>query len=154
MEADLEEAELVLALAFGWKAWVQLNKASYLKPKLPNPATIRQALQWLAEGPLHLGPQQIRFALSQRPTTVATYLGDPSGSYAKALETAPEQFSTPGSFREIVVQKPVALGLTWNCELTDPSTRSEEVHCDGQCTHCWRTATPGLMGRVLDGVEV
>jgi len=154
---EVEEAELALAKALGWKAWFDLNRPVYLKPKLPPPpATVRAALQWLVEGPLRLSPTELHAALSNSPLV---YLREPERSYSAALKAAPKQFSEPGSFRELLLREPSVLDLTWNCETTDPASRpldawGEAIHCDGQCTHCWRTATPRLMGQVLDGVEV
>lgn len=150
-EVDVEEAERALAKAFGWKAWAEMNRPKYLKPTLPAPGPIRRALQWLAMGPLGFGPAEVRAALVDSPKV---YLGDPATAYAAALEMAPEPFDGPTRFKELLLREPSALKLSWNCELTDPAERNPDIHCDGKCVNCWRTAKPRLMGQVLDGVEV
>eukprot|EP00933_Yihiella_yeosuensis_P012710 TRINITY_DN12177_c0_g4_i1.p1 TRINITY_DN12177_c0_g4~~TRINITY_DN12177_c0_g4_i1.p1 ORF type:complete len:272 (+),score=48.19 TRINITY_DN12177_c0_g4_i1:58-873(+) len=152
-----DEAEVMLAKAFGWKGWFELNRPVYLKPKLPPDASqVVTALEWLSKGPLALTPEQLRHALSVKPLA---YLINPAESYTAALSIAPEQFSEASSFRELLLREPLALDLTHNCERTDPAERpldafGEAIHCDGQCTKCWRTVTPRFMGQVLDGVEV
>ncbi|CAE8598231.1 unnamed protein product [Polarella glacialis] len=157
IDSGTDEAEMALAKAFGWTGWFDLNRASYLKPKLPQDiGKLREALRWLSDGPLSLSPEQLRHALAIKPLA---YLVGPEKSYHAALEVAPEQFSTPSAFRDLLLREPMALDLTHNCQLTDPDDRpmddwGEPVHCDGQCTHCWRSSTPRFMGGVLDGVEV
>lgn len=154
---DPHEAEMLLARAYGWKAWAELNRPSYLRPKLPpGPDEVRKAINWLTGAPLQLTREQLAAALNNSPKV---YLSEPERSYAAALESAPEMFGEPGAFRELLLREPQVLDLTWNCERTDPASRpldawGEAIHCDGQCVHCWRTATPKLMGQVLDGVEV
>eukprot|EP00913_Durusdinium_trenchii_P014084 g13222.t2 len=136
-EGRKEEAELILAKAFGWTGWFQLNRPSYLKPKLPPaPEQITQALRWLSDGPLQLSPQQLKVALAKKPQV---YLLDPRASYEKALEVAPEQWRSAEAFRALLLKKPQVLDLTHNCLLTDPAERvinedGEAVHCDGRCT--------------------
>lgn len=157
LQVDVEEAEALLAKQFGWKGWFELNKAAYLKPRLPDPEQIRKAVTWLAGAPLHLKPEQLRAALTSRSKG---YLSDPEALYNQALAAAPPQFSSPDAFRELVLREPIALQLTWNCENTDPKTRGlglepgADLHCDGQCVNCWRTALPRFEGKVLDGLEV
>lgn len=152
-----EDAELVLARAYGWKAWAELGCAAYLRPKLPpSPTEIRAALDWLAQGPLTLSAKEIRAAVEDSPKL---YLKEPAKLYEDALKAAPEPFAGAEAFGALVRREPGALGLTWNCELTDPETRvldawGEPIHCDGKCTHCWRTSKPRFLGKVLDGVEV
>ena len=152
-----EDAELVLAKAFGWTGWFQLNRPSYLQPKLPPaPEQIEAALDWLSHGPLQLTSEHLRRALEIKPQV---YLEHPQSSYEKALQVAPEQWRSPEALRELLLRKPQVLDLTHNCLLTDPAERvinedGEALHCDGRCTNCWRVATPKLMGQVLDGVEV
>eukprot|EP00439_Symbiodinium_sp_Y106_P062852 s751_g9.t1 len=139
LDASQEDAELILAKAFGWTGWYELNRPSYLKPKLPPaPEEIFEALSWLRQGPLQLTAEQLRNALAIKPLV---YLKEPRSSYELALQVAPEQWRAPDAFKE-----------THNCLLTDPAERvkdewGEAVHCDGKCTHCWRTATPKLMGK-------
>ncbi|CAE7200186.1 Olah [Symbiodinium natans] len=113
-------------------------------------------LRWLREGPLQLTAEQLRRALAVKPLV---YLKEPQASYERALQVAPEQWRSPQAFKALLLREPQVLDLTHNCLLTDPADRvkdewGEAVHCDGKCTHCWRTATPKLMGQVLDGVEV
>mmetsp|Transcript_25277 Transcript_25277/g.46283 ORF Transcript_25277/g.46283 Transcript_25277/m.46283 type:complete len:264 (+) Transcript_25277:81-872(+) len=156
MAVELQEAEEVLAKAYGWKAWVQLNKADYIKREVPDPQLLKSSMQWLIEGPLKLDPASIRDRLERSPKI---YLSTPADCYRQALQVAPEDFQDPDDFRDLLQQHPEALGLTWNCELSDPAERGldawgERIHCDGKCTNCWRTATPRLRGGVLDGVEV
>ncbi|CAE7568638.1 unnamed protein product [Symbiodinium microadriaticum] len=157
LDASQEDAELILAKAFGWTGWYELNRPSYLKPKLPPaPQQIFEALSWLRQGPLQLTAEQLRNALAIKPLV---YLKEPRSSYESALQVAPEQWRSPDAFKELLLREPQVLDLTHNCLLTDPAERikdewGEAVHCDGKCTHCWRTATPKLMGKVLDGVEV
>lgn len=157
LEQGEEEAEMILAKAFGWTGWFQLNRPSYLQPKLPPaPEKIEASLAWLIQGPLHMNSEQLRRALTTKPQV---YLENPQGSYEKALQVAPEQWRTPESFRALLLKNPKVLDLTHNCLLTDPAERvinedGEAVHCDGRCTNCWRVATPKLLGQVLDGVEV
>eukprot|EP00435_Cladocopium_sp_Y103_P070879 s118_g36.t1 len=157
LEQGEEEAEMILAKAFGWTGWFQLNRPSYLQPKLP-PALekIEASLAWLIQGPLQMNSEQLRRALATKPQV---YLENPQASYEKALQVAPEQWRSPKSFRDLLLKNPKVLDLTHNCLLTDPAERvinedGEAVHCDGRCTNCWRVATPKLLGQVLDGVEV
>eukprot|EP00929_Paragymnodinium_shiwhaense_P055864 TRINITY_DN27966_c0_g1_i1.p1 TRINITY_DN27966_c0_g1~~TRINITY_DN27966_c0_g1_i1.p1 ORF type:complete len:277 (+),score=47.53 TRINITY_DN27966_c0_g1_i1:75-833(+) len=156
-DGDLEHAENVLAKAYGWRVWVQMNKPVYLKPKvIPAADSLRKALAWVRQGPLAMSAEELKTALLTAPLP---YLTDPETSYREALQAAPEQFQDPQVFRELLQRAPKVLQLTWNCEKTDPNERGldawgERIHCDGQCTNCWRTATPMLEGRPLDGVEV
>mmetsp|Transcript_85787 Transcript_85787/g.275881 ORF Transcript_85787/g.275881 Transcript_85787/m.275881 type:complete len:250 (-) Transcript_85787:57-806(-) len=151
MQTDLDQAEAALAKAYGWKPWAQMNKPAYLTPELPDPGQIKEALKWLVGAPLSLTPEQLRFAMANSPKV---YLGDPRPAYEAALEVAPEPFAGATKFKELLLREPLALKLNWNCELTDASTRHEELHCDGHCVNCWRTVTPRFLGKVLDGVEV
>lgn len=157
LSSEYEEAEFILAKAFGWTGWYELNRPSYLKPKLPpDSSKLRESFRWLIEGPLRLSLEELKIALATKPLV---YLQDPAASYAAAIQAAPEQFQSPEAFRNLLVTQPQILDLTHNCELTDPSERpvdawGQAVHCDGRCTNCWRTATPRLLGKVLDGVEV
>lgn len=152
-----DEAEEVLASAFGWKGWVELKQPVYLKPKWPPAAPrVQKALAWLREGPLAFRQEEIRNALAVKPIP---YLTNPAKYYEKSRATAPYPWQTADAYRDLLTRHPQALQLVWNCELTDPAERGlglEEcdIHCDGKCTNCWRTATPKLKGEVLDGVEV
>lgn len=158
---DHIHGHLVLAKAYGWQAWVELNKPVYLKPKPPPPVEqIHNALRWLREGPLAMTEDELKSALL---TAAIPYLTNPAKKYKAARSCAPEQWRDPVIFRELLRQNPKVLKLTWNCCYTDPLERDrvmgmlssgESLHCDGECTKCWRAVTPGLMGLALDGVGV
>ncbi|CAJ1402459.1 unnamed protein product [Effrenium voratum] len=119
------------------------------------PEKIGRALRWLTQGPLQMTSEQLGKALAKKPLV---YLLDPESSYQKALQVAPEQWRSAEALQALLRREPQVLDLTHNCLLTDPAERvinedGQAVHCDGKCTHCWRTASPKLMGQVLDGVE-
>lgn len=158
---DHIHAHLVLAKAYGWKAWVEMNQPVYIKPKPPHPvAQIRHSLKWLREGPLGMTEDELKSALLVKPLP---YLTNPAKKYKGAISCAPEQWRAREVFRELLRREPKVLQLTWNCQYTDPFERDrvlgvlatgESFHCDGKCTKCWRSVTPSLMGMALDGIGV
>eukprot|EP00419_Tripos_fusus_P032373 CAMPEP_0172781882 /NCGR_PEP_ID=MMETSP1074-20121228/203652_1 /TAXON_ID=2916 /ORGANISM="Ceratium fusus, Strain PA161109" /LENGTH=341 /DNA_ID=CAMNT_0013618861 /DNA_START=59 /DNA_END=1084 /DNA_ORIENTATION=+ len=158
---DHIHAHLVLANAYGWKAWIEMNQPVYLDPKpLPPVEQFHNSLRWLREGPLAMTEEELKSALVARPLP---YLTNPAKKYKSARSCAPEQWRDPKIFRELVRREPKVLALTWNCCYTDPLERDrvlgvlssgESLHCDGECTKCWRAVTPGLMNLALDGIGV
>jgi len=151
----------VLAKAYGWQAWVEMNQPVYLKPRLlPPPGQLRNSLRWLREGPLAMSENELKSALLAQPLP---FFSGPAKKYRAARASAPEQWRDPKVFRELFRREPKVLQRTWNCCYTDPDERDrvmgmhsngESFHCDGECTRCWRALTPGLMGLALDGVGV
>ena len=53
-EVQEEEAEVMIAKAFGWSTWLAVNKAAYLRPQEPDAQQISEAIEYLTEGPLRL----------------------------------------------------------------------------------------------------
>jgi len=158
---DHIHAHLVLAKAYGWQGWIQMNKPAYLSPNPPHPAEqLRRSLKWLREGPLAMTEDELKDALLAQPMP---YLTNPKKKYEGAISCAPEQWRKPEVFRELLRREPKVLQLTWNCQYTDPFERDrvmgllssgESFHCDGQCTKCWRAKIPSFMGVPLDGIGV
>jgi len=158
---DHMHASYVLARAFKWKAWVEMNEPEYWKPKPPPPAKhLRLVLKWLREGPLAMTEDELKGALLSEPLP---FLTNPARQYVAARSCAPEQWRGKEFFRELLRREPKILRLTWNCCYTDPSERGrvlgtlptgESLHCDGKCMECWRSVTPSLMDMRLDGVGV
>lgn len=158
---DHVHAQFVLAKAFKWKVWVEMNEPEYWKPKPPPPAEhLRRVLRWLREGPLAMTEDELKSALLSEPLP---FLTNPAKKYVAARSCAPEQWRGREVFRELLRREPKILRLTWNCCYTDPSERArvlgmlpngESLHCDGKCMECWRSVTPSLMNMRLDGVGV
>lgn len=158
---DQMHAHYVLAKAFKWKVWVEMNEPEYWKPKPFPPAQhLRNVLRWLREGPLAMTEDELKSALLSEPLP---FLTNPAKKYVAARSCAPEQWRGKEVFRELLRREPKVLRLTWNCCYTDPSERArvlgmlptgESLHCDGRCMECWRSVTPSLMGMRLDGVGV
>jgi len=158
---DEIHAQFVLARAFNWQAWIEMNQPSYFKPTPPPPVEqLRTSLTWLREGPLAMTEDELKSALLAQPVP---YMTSPEKNYKAARSCAPEQWRDPKVFRELLRIEPKVLQLTWNCCYTDPLQRDrvlgldaqgESFHCDAECRTCWRAVTPGLMGLELDGCDV
>lgn len=136
-----EDAQAVLARAFGWSMWLAAGKPVYMKPDVPVAEEVREALAWLSHGPLSLSQEELSAALAASPRA---YLQGPEKSYAAVLEAAPEPFREPEALRALLLRQPKALELTHNCIGT----------CDARCSRCWRPAGPRMAGKVLDGIMV
>ena len=122
---DMEEAELYLADAFGWKGWAKASEMTkkYQRPKLPDAVKIIEALEWLREGPLELNEEQMQSSIAQYPKT---YIDAPSESYRKAMGTAPRKHRN--NLKELVRQDPSVLQVTYNCD---------GEGCASECGSCW-----------------
>jgi hypothetical protein len=124
---DMEEAELHLAEAFRWRRLVMCTSEiarKYIKPVVPGP-DLSQSLLWLKDGPLGLGPGQIRDAIRISPEA---YLVNPAKTYKHAMAAAPKPYKDPDAFRELCLKDPYALQCTYNCE---------DGGCASECGNCW-----------------
>jgi len=53
-------AHLVLAKAYGWQIWIEMDQPVYLKPRpLPPVEQLRNSLRWLREGPLAMTEKEL-----------------------------------------------------------------------------------------------
>jgi hypothetical protein len=122
---NIEEAELCLADAFGWKGWVKASSMTkrYQRTKMPDAVKIIEALEWLREGPLELNEEQMQSSITKYPKT---YLDAPNESYRKALGTAPRKYRD--HLKELVRQDPTVLQVTYNCD---------GEGCSSECGSCW-----------------
>jgi hypothetical protein len=122
---NIEEAELCLADAFGWKAWVKASSMTkrFQRTKMPDAVKIIEALEWLREGPLELNEEQMQSSIKKYPKT---YLDAPNESYRKALGTAPRKYRD--HLKELVRQDPDVLQVTYNCD---------GEGCASECGSCW-----------------
>jgi hypothetical protein len=122
---DIEEAELYLADAFGWKGWAKAPEMTkrFQRPKLPDAVKVIEALEWLREGPLELNEEQMKSSIAEYPKT---YLDAPNESYRKAMGTAPRKYR--GDLKELVRQDPSVLQVTYNCD---------GEGCASECGSCW-----------------
>jgi hypothetical protein len=122
---DIEEAELFLADAFGWKGWVKASAMTkrYHRPKLPEAVKITEALDWLREGPLALNEEQLQVSIAKLPKT---YLDAPNESYKKVLGSAPRKYRD--QLQELIRQDPYGLQVTYNCD---------GEGCNSNCGSCW-----------------
>jgi hypothetical protein len=124
---DIEEAELYLAVAFGWRGWVKSAEMTkrYHSPVLPDAVKICEALEWLRAGPLELNEEQMKSNIAKYPKT---YLDAPNESYRKAMGTAPRKFRD--HLKELVHQDASVLQVTYNCD---------GEGCASECGSCWVT---------------
>jgi hypothetical protein len=122
---DIEEAELCLADAFGWKGWAKASATTkkYHRPKLPDAIKIMEALDWLREGPLALNEEQLQVSITKFPKT---YLDAPNESYKKVLGTAPRKYRD--QLQELIRQDPFGLQVIYNCD---------GEGCGSNCGSCW-----------------
>jgi len=122
-----EEVELLLATTFRWKAYVKASSImkKYQYPTLPDPAKIKQGVEWLKEGLLEMSMEQICKNIQSLPHT---YLKDPEGSYKKALGSAPKKYRDASTLKALIEHDPAVLGITVNCA---------DEGCASECGSCW-----------------
>eukprot|EP00448_Togula_jolla_P022000 CAMPEP_0170576416 /NCGR_PEP_ID=MMETSP0224-20130122/4379_1 /TAXON_ID=285029 /ORGANISM="Togula jolla, Strain CCCM 725" /LENGTH=155 /DNA_ID=CAMNT_0010899253 /DNA_START=174 /DNA_END=637 /DNA_ORIENTATION=- len=115
---DTADADAWLAKAFGWSMWITAGQPEYLRSRteVPDADRLEHDLRWLAEGPLGLNQEELRHVAMSCPRRA---LFAPAKHYAKALESAPPQFSGQEAFRKLLIADPKILEL--------------EVNCDGGC---------------------
>ena len=122
---DTHDAEQCLADAFGWKAWAHAPERTkkFHRPKVPDATKLREALDWLRDGPLALKDEQVQMAILKSPKT---YLDAPNVSYGKALGTAPRKYRE--NLQELIRLDPAVLEVTYNCD---------GEGCASECGRCW-----------------
>lgn len=124
---ESEEAELILADGLNWQAWAKASPMmrKYAKPVQPDAEKLKDALQWLNEGPLELDQAQLQNAVRDFPKV---YLTTPEDKYEKALAASPDK--DPSAFRELLLNDPSVLDCYYNCDDADEG-------CASECGNCW-----------------
>lgn len=123
-----ESAEIALAKANGWRAWVKVtNKFAkkYMKTYIPEKAKLDAALDWPLTGPLKFSQDQLAAAVVGTPDV---YLMDPETKFEKARSVAPEGFKDTEKFIELANSDPSVLALTFTCVNSG---------CNSECDSCW-----------------
>jgi hypothetical protein len=121
-------AELALAKAYGWRAWVKVTSKfakKYMKISIPDIATLQAALDWPINGPLEFTKDQLAQAIHLSPEV---YLINPASNYEKALSVAPEPYNDVGKFIKLVNEDSIVLTCTTNCV---------DSGCASNCGNCW-----------------
>lgn len=126
-ESSDEEAELVLADAFRWKSWAAASDMMrrYQKPVLPETDQVREALEWLRDGPLELTEGQIRSNILSHPQI---YLVKPDKAYKQVLGSAPRKYRDATTLKFLIEEDPTILQVWYNCD---------EEGCQSECGSCW-----------------
>lgn len=126
-ESSEEEAEFVLADAFRWKSWAVASEMMrrYQKPVLPEKDKVKEALEWLREGPLELTDGQIRSNILSHPQI---YLVEPEKAFKKVLGSAPRKYRDATALKFLIEDDPTILQVWYNCD---------EEGCQSECGSCW-----------------
>jgi len=122
-----EDAELCLADAYRWKAYVKASDMMKLRqnPVIPDATKVREALVWLQEGPLEMNDRQMRTCIREYPSI---YLVEPKESYRKVMGSAPRNYRDAGILKELIEDDPNILQVTYNCD---------GEGCQSVCGSCW-----------------
>lgn len=97
----------------------------YQKPVLPDATKVREALEWLKEGPLEMSEEQVRSNIRKYPSI---YLVDPGASYKKVMGSAPRKYRDADVLKEFISDDPNILQVTFNCD---------GEGCQSECGSCW-----------------
>ena len=135
---DLEEAEVFLADAFGWKGWAKASAMTkkFHRPKVPDAILLKEALAWLRDGPLALNEEQVQSSIKKSPKT---YLDAPNESYRKVLGTAPRKYRD--NLQDLIRQDPTVLQVTYNCD---------GEGCNSNCGSCWVSYENRIPSQVVE----
>jgi len=123
-----DSAEMALAKANGWRAWVKVTSKfakKYMKTYIPEKEKLEAAMDWALSGPLNFSEDQLAKAIVGTPEV---YLMEPKTKFEKARSVAPKDFQDSEKFAELAVEDPSILALTFNCV---------DSGCSSECGNCW-----------------
>lgn len=123
-----DSAEIALAKANGWRAWVKVTSKfakKYMKTYIPEKDRLEAALDWALTGPLNFSEEQLAAAILGTPEV---YLMAPETNFDKARSVAPKAFQSTEKFIELATSDPSVLALTFNCV---------DSGCNSECGNCW-----------------
>ncbi|CAJ1964590.1 unnamed protein product [Cylindrotheca closterium] len=123
-----DSAEIALAKANGWRAWVKVTSKfakKYMKTYIPKKDKLEAALDWAITGPLQFSEEQLAAAVVRTPEV---YLMEPEKNFEKARSVAPKAFQNTEQFTELATSDPSVLSLTFNCV---------DSGCNSECGNCW-----------------
>lgn len=125
--ASSDEAELVLADAFRWKSWALASDMlrRYQKPVVPDATKVKEALEWLRDGPLDLTDGRIRSNILSHPQI---YLVEPEKAYEKMFRSAPRKYRNAAALKFLIENDPTVLQVWYNCD---------GEGCQSECGSCW-----------------
>mmetsp|Transcript_27208 Transcript_27208/g.66029 ORF Transcript_27208/g.66029 Transcript_27208/m.66029 type:complete len:223 (+) Transcript_27208:52-720(+) len=123
-----DSAEIALAKANGWRAWVKVTSKfakKYMKTYIPEKDRLEASLDWALTGPLQFSEDQLATAILGTPEV---YLLEPETKFEKARSVAPGDFQNTEKFVELATSDPSVLSLTFNCV---------DSGCNSECGNCW-----------------
>ena len=121
-------AEVALAKAYGWRAWVKVTSKfakKYMKISVPDVDKLKAALDWPTSGPLGFSRDQLAQAIHLSPEV---YLIDPAVNFEKALGVAPAPYNNADEFIKLANGDSTVLTCTTNCV---------DSGCASNCGNCW-----------------
>ena len=121
-------AEVALAKAYGWRAWVKVTSKfakKYMKISIPEMEKLQTALDWPTSGPLGFSKDQLAHAIHLSPEV---YLIDPAANFEKALGVAPSPYDNADEFISLANKDSTVLTCTTNCV---------DSGCASNCGNCW-----------------
>ena len=118
---------MYLSDAYRWKAWAVASTTmrKYQRPTMPSPDDLRASLDFLADEPLQLTPDQILANVRKYPQI---YLREPEKSYKKVLGSAPRRYRSDDVLKQFIEHDPNVLQVTFNCD---------GEGCQSECGSCW-----------------
>lgn len=122
---NVEEAEWMLAQAFGWVRWMKVTSTiarKYMaKPTIPSVSELQSAIDWISSNNLSVAHVIV--------TAPESYLKEPQKNFQKASSCAPRNYRGE-AFLDLLQTDAKAIQNTYNCDGDS---------CASECGSCWVT---------------
>ena len=123
---NVQEAEWMLAEAFGWVRWMKVTSTIARKymaqPILPSVSELQSAMDWMTTHNLNV-PHVIA-------TSPESYLKEPHKTFQKVSSCAPRTYRDKDALLELLQTDAKAIQNTYNCDGDS---------CASECGSCWVT---------------